>query len=128
MRAGTQRQAVFRGGGIALIWLSSLLVVFHPFDSPGAYALVFNVVLLAAVLWAVVLGIWTRQEPLINLALVFFAIQVLARYFDFFFALFDRSLVFIGAGVLLLGGGWLIDRSRRLLIARIQAESDGANA
>jgi uncharacterized membrane protein len=127
-RAASQRQAIFHGLGITLIWLSSLLVVFHPFDSPGAYALVFNLVLLAAIVWAVSLGIWTRQEPLINLALIFFALQVLARYFDFFFALFDRSLVFIGAGILLLGGGWLIERSRRLLIARMQTETDPADA
>src|SRR5215203_181088 len=128
MRLGATRQTVVHGIGVILIWLSSLLVVFHPFDSPGAYALAFNLVLLATVIWGVGLGIWMRQEPLINLSLIFFALQVMARYFDFFFALFDRSLVFIGAGVLLLVGGWLIERSRRVLIARMLEERETADA
>jgi len=128
MRLGATRQTVVHGIGVILVWLSSLLVVFHPFDSPGAYALAFNLVLLATVIWGVGLGIWTRQEPLINLSLIFFALQVMARYFDFFFALFDRSLVFIGAGVLLLVGGWLIERSRRVLIARMLEETEPDDA
>jgi uncharacterized membrane protein len=127
-RLGLTREALVYGAGVTLIWLSSLLVVFHPFDSAGVYALAFNLVLLAGILWAVIMGIWTRREPLINLTLIFFALQVLARYFDFFFGLFDRSLVFIGAGGLLIGGGWLIERSRRLLIARMIAESERADA
>ena len=100
MRLAMSRQALVHASGVLVIGLSSLLVVFHPFDSPGAYALAFNLILLAAVLWGVGLGIWTHQEPLINLSLLFFALQVMARYFDFFFSLFDRSLVFIGAGAL----------------------------
>ncbi len=128
MRLGATRQTMVHGMGVVLIWLSSLLVVFHPFDSPGAYALAFNLVLLATVIWGVGLGIWMRQEPLINLSLIFFALQVMARYFDFFFALFDRSLVFIGAGVLLLVGGWIIERSRRVLIARMLDETEPADA
>jgi uncharacterized membrane protein len=123
VRLGINRQGLVHALGVLVIGLSSLMVVFHPFDSPGAYALAFNVILLAAVLWGVGLGIWTRQEPLINLALIFFALQVMARYFDFFFSLFDRSLVFIGAGTLLLIGGWLVERSRRVLIARMLTET-----
>jgi uncharacterized membrane protein len=115
---------IVRAIGLVTILMASLLVPLHPFGSADAYAIVFNLVLLGTVLWCIVLGIWSRQEGLITLSLVFFAFQILARYFDFFFSLFDRSLVFIGAGVVLLAGGWILERSRQVLLAHMHDDAD----
>jgi uncharacterized membrane protein len=121
-RQGIDRTSVFEGVGVAVLLLSSLLVVFHPLSEAAHYALVFNVVLLAAVVWAIVLGVWSRREALINIGLAFFVLLVVARYFDFFFSFMDRSLAFIAGGLLLMGGGYLLERSRRRLLLSMRVE------
>ena len=53
---------------------------------------------------------------MVNRAFTGFSAWVLARYFDTFWSLMDRSLFFMAGGVLLLaGGGWLERRRRALL-------------
>lgn len=64
------------------------------------------------------------DEAWINTGLTFFVLLVVARYFDFFFALMDRSLAFIVAGVVLLGGGYLLERSRRRLLETMRRADD----
>lgn len=76
----------------------------------------FNLVLFAAVIGLVVLGVQRRDELMINLGLLFFVVAVVTRYFDFFFDLLDRSIFFIVGGLLLLGGGWLLERQRQDLV------------
>lgn len=121
-RLGIDRASILESAGAAALLLSSLLVVFHPFADAAQYALTFNALLLAAVVWAIVLGIWTRREALVNIALCFFVLVVVARYFDFFFSFMDRSLAFIGGGLVLLAGGYLLERSRRRLLLSIRTE------
>lgn len=127
-RLGPARSAMAVGAGIALLGASSLVALFHPFQDPRVYAIVFNGVILAGVLWAVVVGLWTRRESFINLGLAFFVLLVFGRYFDFLFSFMDRSLAFILAGVLLLGGGYLLERSRRRLLERIHPGEEPGHA
>lgn len=115
-RYGFSRVQLVQAGGTLALAASSLLALFHPFVAPAAYAVVFNLVLLVAILWAIVIGLWTRREAWINIGLIFFVLLVVARYFDLFFGLMDRSLAFIVAGVALLAGGYLLERSRRGLL------------
>ncbi len=116
---GWSRPAVAEVGGLMLVAVAlDALILLHPFATPEPYALIVNVVAAATVLWAVLLGITTGRESFVNAGLILFGALVVARYFDFAWALFDRSLVFIGAGLLLLGGGLALERSRRLLLAR----------
>lgn len=116
-----------QAGGSAVLLASLLLVVYHPLRRPEDYAFIFNILLLAGVLWLIVLGLMTHREGLINVALTYFVLLTFSRYFDFFFSLIDRSLAFIGAGVLLLVGGFVLERSRRLLMGsmRVQEVSHG---
>lgn len=74
---------------------------------------VFNILLFAGAIGLVTLGVQRRRELLVNLGLAAFIIHVLTRYFDLFFPAMNRSLFFILGGVLLLGGGWLLERNRR---------------
>jgi uncharacterized membrane protein len=122
-RLGIDRTSVFEAAGVAVLLLSSLLVVFHPLSEAAHYAVVFNAVLLSAVVWAIILGVWSRREALINIGLAFFVLLVAARYFDFFFSFMDRSLAFIGGGLLLMGGGYLLERSRRRLLLSMRVEA-----
>lgn len=73
----------------------------------------FNLLLFGGTVGLVVLGVQRRSELLINLGLVAFVVHILTRYFDLFFDAMDKSLFFILGGILLLGGGWLLERNRR---------------
>ena len=124
-RSGRSRSQLLQVGGIIILGASSLLAVSHPFGEAAVYAVVFNLVLLWAILWVIVIGLWTHREAWINLGLGFFVLQVVARYFDLFFTLMDRSLAFVAAGAILLGGGYLLERSRRRLLQTMRL---GGNA
>lgn len=115
-----------QGAGVIAVGLSSLLVVFHPFQYPAQYGIAFNVALVIAILWAVIVGLWSRRESFINIGELFFVLLVFGRYFDFSFRLLDDpSLVFIGAGLLLLlllGSGYALEWYRRRLLRTMRTE------
>lgn len=81
---------------------------------PGA--IIFNAALLLAELGLIALG-WVRNRPaLANLGLAVFFVQVVTRYFDLLGGMLSSGFTFIGAGLLLVGGGLLLERSRRRLV------------
>jgi uncharacterized membrane protein len=82
-------------------------------------ALLFNLLLLALTLGAIAVGYWNRDPAWVNLGTLFFALLVVVRYFDWFWALLPRSLFFIGAGLLLLFGGMALERSRRRVLGEM---------
>jgi uncharacterized membrane protein len=96
------------------------MVVYVPFDEPGAYVVLFNAVLLATAIGAIGLGLARRQESYVNIGIAFFAIQVVTRYFDLTWELSERSLFFIGAGVIILGWAFLLDLYRRRIVGRLR--------
>ncbi|MFZ5815188.1 MAG: DUF2157 domain-containing protein [Bacillota bacterium] len=73
----------------------------------------FNLFLLGGVVGLVAVGIQQRTELLVNLGLIAFAVHLITRYFDLFFSAMNRSFFFIFGGVLLLAGGWFLERNRR---------------
>ncbi|MCH7734241.1 MAG: hypothetical protein IH961_03380 [Chloroflexi bacterium] len=48
--------------------------------------------------------------------------MIVTRYFELSWGLFDRSLVFIVAGLILLGGGFLLERGRSKMVRRMEAQ------
>lgn len=73
----------------------------------------FNLLLFAGTIGLIALGVQRRSSLLVNLGLAIFVIHILTRYFDLFFSAMNKSLFFVVGGVLLLGGGWLLERNRR---------------
>ena len=105
---------------LGLIVMAILMLSFIYYPAPGnLYPIFFNLSLIGLVIGLIYLGINRREKAYISLGVVFLAIDVIARYFDFFFELMPRSLFFMGGGVLLLGGGVLIEKQRKKLIASI---------
>lgn len=77
------------------------------------YAL-FAVGGIGVVLW----GLRDRQRLAINVGVLGFALAVLGFYFDSVYDKLGRSLGLIGLGVLFIGGGWMLERTRTRLVAR----------
>ena len=124
-RAAWRRGAVLEAAGLVGIEaLVILVIVLAPFPKAIHYAVLFDAVALGVCAWAIQVGLATGRESFINVAVALFGVLVFARYFDFFGTLLDRSVAFIGAGILLIAGSYLLDRSRRLLLER--ARSGGA--
>ena len=65
-------------------------------------------------------GLREARTPLVNFAVVGFALTVLAFYFDTVMAKMDKSVSLIGLGLLFLVGGYLLERVRRRMVGHLE--------
>jgi uncharacterized membrane protein len=107
---------------VLILLAVAALVVFLPLESDLVYPLLFNFLLLVGIVGLIFLGYFRGREVLINLALAFFIIDVITRYIEFSYRLLDRSVVFIVAGIILLVGGFLLERGRRRVIGQLRTQ------
>jgi uncharacterized membrane protein len=68
-------------------------------------------------------GLLERRRERINLGVAGFALTVAIFYFSDVMDKLGRSASLIGMGILLLFGGWSLERARRRLIARVEGSS-----
>ncbi len=125
--ASAERPAYLRWGQ-ALIGAIVLLLVANLFldGSVGGWvALGFNLLFFAGVLWLIYAGMHSDDRFLVNLAFVFFGVVLLTRYFDTFWSLLNRSFFFMAGGILLIAGGYFLERKRRQITAGIKARDAG---
>ena len=86
----------------------------YAWDSLGPYFWA-GVGALAMVGW----GLLERRRERINLGVAGFALTVIIFYFSDVMDKLGRSASLIGLGVLFLFGGWVLERTRRQLVARV---------
>ncbi len=65
-------------------------------------------------------GLFEKRSERINLGVAGFALTVLVFYFSNLMDKIDRATSLVGLGVLFLAGGWLLERIRRRLLARVR--------
>lgn len=95
-----------------------VIFVFSSYESEPR-VLIYNLLLFLLIVGLVFLGYFEKRNFLINIALLFFAIDVITRYFDFFWEYLPKSIFFIVGGLILMYGGFLIERARRKIIKKI---------
>ena len=125
-RATARWEAVALGAAAALV----LLVVLVP-ESTGerfdlqqpatVYPILFNLLLAALALGAILVGYANDEVWLVNVGIAWVAIDVIARYVDFFWDLLPRSFVFLGVGMLILLLAFALERQRARLVERMEA-------
>jgi uncharacterized membrane protein len=94
--------------------------------SKAGLRLFFNILFALEIFGLIILGFIRRYPAYVNIGLLFFALDVVARYFDLFWELLPRSLFFIVGGLLLLLGGIMLERKRRKILASFNIEeADG---
>lgn len=98
-----------------------LLVAVYAGGSGGLYALLFNVLFAAVALGAIYAGYLTDEPWLVNLGVLFVAVDLIARYFDVFWSALPRSVGLIGAGLLILAIAWFLERQRQRLLERMES-------
>jgi len=108
--------------GTLLLLFSSYLLTFPQiyFEKENfLLPLLFNITLLGEICALIYFGLMERSEFFINIALFFFALLVLARYFSITWKLEERAFVFILGGILLLGGSYLLKKLREKIIEKM---------
>jgi hypothetical protein len=90
------------------------------------WALFYNLVAFFYLLGLIFSGFIRRDTWLINLGTAFLFFSVIIKYFDWFFPFLSKSVFFIGAGILLLAVGWLMEKGRRYIISNIQGQDQQA--
>ena len=113
-RGGAQRQEAL----VALLF-AALLTGVAPVAREFQPALA-NLMLLAALVALVWQGTRTRSAARVNLALGFFGLLIVARYLEYLWDRLQGAYAFLGAGVLLLGLGFFLERRRRALMLRLR--------
>ena len=109
------------GIAIAILLAAAYMVVVVDSGGEVFYAVVLNALLALALIGVLVSGYLRGREAWVNIALVFTGINVIVRYFEYSWDLLDRSLIFVAAGVILLLGGYLVERGRQKMLERIRA-------
>ncbi|NOQ80444.1 MAG: DUF2157 domain-containing protein [Gammaproteobacteria bacterium] len=77
--------------------------------------IIINVLLFLLVIGLIYSGLVEHKRFYVNLAFGLFTVTLLTRYFDTFWDLMDRSLFFIVGGLLLIIGGYWLEKKRRQL-------------
>ncbi|MEK7660358.1 MAG: hypothetical protein AAB343_04100 [Patescibacteria group bacterium] len=100
------------------------------FSSGGAlsstgvlWAVVYNIAIFLELLGLILSGYVRRETWLVNIGALFLFLLIVVKYFDWFFTFLDKSLFFIGAGILLFVVGWFMERGRRYMIANIKGRA-----
>ncbi len=102
-----------------------LLATLVSLNWPQATSPFFNIILLAETLGFMYLGFLKHSEGIFRLSIGLFFLNVLSRYFDIFWKMMPRSLLFIFGGVLLIAGAIFAERKRRE-IESLMRQKEGA--
>jgi uncharacterized membrane protein len=105
--------------GAALAW-ALLMVWVNPRSNAGELAqwALYALGSAGLALW----GIRDRQRLAVNIGVLGFALAIFGFYFSTLFERFGRALGLIGAGAIVIFGGWLLERARRRLVGRISLD------
>jgi uncharacterized membrane protein len=78
--------------------------------------LAVNLLYFVGIIWLIYAGYRRGDGFWVNLGFAFFALGLVTLYFDAFWTLAGRSYFFMGGGLLLLVGGYALERQRRRLL------------
>jgi hypothetical protein len=79
--------------------------------------ILFKALLFATTLWLIARGYQLQRRAMVNIGFVFFALALAALYFDTVWTYVSRSVALMTGGVVLLLGGYILERQRRKLLS-----------
>lgn len=91
------------------------------------WAIFFNILIFLELVGIIFLGYLKRENWLVNLGVILIFILIFVKYFDWFFTFLNKSIFFIGAGILLFIVGWFMEKGSRYLLSTIKKEKVSQN-
>ena len=121
-----------RAAWINLLWIAWTYALLlsahysHSYESPGRYRDLWTTAALYALcavgaVGLVAWGLYERRKERLYLGIAAFAISVLFFYFDSFMDKLGRSASLLILGTLCLAGGYVLEITRRRLVARMES-------
>ncbi|MCU7940532.1 MAG: DUF2157 domain-containing protein [gamma proteobacterium symbiont of Bathyaustriella thionipta] len=106
---------------LAVLWLLILFVslflnVYFYQEQQSITVIMVNLLLFFLVIGLIYFGLSVYKRFYVNAAFILFSITLLSRYFDTFWSLMDRSVFFIVGGLLLIIGGYWLEKKDDSLI------------
>ena len=108
----------YEAGALFAVLVTMLVAMLAGGDG-DVYALLFNILFAAIALGVIYAGYLSDEAWLVNLGVALVAIDLVARYFDVFWSALPRSVGMIGAGLLVLGIAYVLERQRKRLLGRM---------
>ena len=105
---------------VATLWIALLGVISH--QNTMQHSVVVYLWLAIGSVGLIGWGMVERARERVNVGVAGFALTVLGFYFSNVMDKLGRSASLIGLGVLLIAGGWAMERMRRRLVARLAAQ------
>lgn len=99
------------GAALGLLGFT-LLFFFFPAES-SIYIVIYNLLFAGLTIFLIYIGYQRSDIKIVNIGIFWLSVFILAKYFDFFWDLMDRSLFFIVGGLVLVLGGIAMERKRR---------------
>ncbi len=84
------------------------------------WAAIYNILIFFELLGLIFSGYIRKEGWLINLGATLLFLLILSKYFDWMFSFMDKSIFFIGAGILMFVVGFLMEKGRRYMISTIK--------
>lgn len=100
-------------------FILQLIATVISFVWPIAASPVYNIALLVQVLGFMYAGFLRHSEGIFRMAIIVFFLDILSRYFDIFWQMMPRSILFIFGGIILIGGAIFADRKRKEMEQRM---------
>ncbi len=122
MRNKYSRPAIYETAALVLFVLLTALSLYVPLSRSNGifiYTILFNIIFLSLVISILAVGFKERRAVFVNMALLFFVVDVVTRYFDYMWNFLPRSVFFIAGGLLLIFGGILLEKRRRKIIGEL---------
>ena len=120
-RQGSSIVGYFEVAAVVILLTAPNVAAQAPVSWEPLYPIVLNALFALSALGLMISGYLQESEGRVNLSLGLIALYVISRYFEYSISLFESSLVFVGAGVILLAGGFLLERGRRKMLTAMRA-------
>lgn len=83
-------------------------------------AIIYNIAIFGLLVGVILSGYVRRESWRINLGAVLMFLLILVKYFDWFFTFLDKSVFFLGAGLILFLVGYGMERARKMMLASLK--------
>jgi len=99
------------GAALGLLGFT-LLFFFFPAES-SVYTVIYNLLFAGLTIFLIYIGYQRSDIKIVNIGIFWLSVFIFAKYFDFFWDLMNRSILFIVGGLILVLGGIAMERKRR---------------